>query len=112
MNHRHLPTLAKWPFYVADLLLFVLAFWIFKHYPHPLAVWPAVLMTGCVTGAAILGILPHHLQYQTAVRFAESDGLTSAMGEIQKLDSIAEQIRLATGQWQSVQEFSAKTASA
>src|SRR5687767_12855825 len=108
MNDRRLPALAKWPFYVADLLLFVLAFWILKHYPHPLAVWPAVLMTACVAGAAILGILPYLLQYQTAVRFAESDELTSAMGEIQKLHTIAEQIRLATGQWQSVQEFSAK----
>jgi molecular chaperone GrpE (heat shock protein) len=112
MNDRHLPIHAKWPFYVADLLLLGLAVWMFKHYPHPLAIWPAVLLTGCVAGAAVLGILPYHLEYQTAVRFAESEGLTSAVGEIQKLHAIAEQIRLATGQWQSVQEHSAKTVSA
>jgi molecular chaperone GrpE (heat shock protein) len=34
------------------------------------------------------------------------------VGEIQKLHAIAEQIRLATGQWQSVQEHSARTVSA
>lgn len=112
MNDRRVPSLSKWPFYVADLLLLGLALWILKHYPHPLPLWPATLMAACVGAAALLGVWPHRMEYQTAVKFAEADGLTSAVSEIRNVQTLGEMIRLATGQWQGVQDQAAKTVSA
>jgi molecular chaperone GrpE (heat shock protein) len=112
MKDRRAPTLAKWPFYLADVVLLVLAIWLLKHYPHPLPIWPAILMVGCVAGAALLAVMPYRMEYETAVRFAEADGLTSTVSEIGKVQALAEQIRAATGQWQGVQEHSARTIAA
>ena len=112
MNDRRVPTLTKWPFYAADLILLGVAFWILNHYPHPLPLGAAILLTGCVALAAILGVLPHRMEYQTAVKFAESDGLNNAVTQINKAEVAADQIRNATGQWQGVQEHSAKTVAA
>src|SRR5689334_19734649 len=112
MKDRRVPAVTKWPFYVADIILFVLAFWIMRHFPHPLAAWPAGLMTLCVAGAAVLGVWPYRMEYEAALKFAQSDGLADAVKEIRNVQTVAEQIRLATGQWQGVQEHSAKTASA
>ena len=112
MNERRLPSMTKWPYYVADVVLFGLATWIIYHFPHPLTFWPASLMVSCVAGAAVFGVWPHRMEYMTAVQFAEADGLADAVKEIRNLQTVAEQIRLATGQWQGVQEHSAKTVAA
>ena len=112
MTERRLPSMTKWPYYVADVVLALLAVWIVRHYPHPLPFWPATLMVGCVVAAAALGIWPHRMEYQTAVQFAEADGLADAVKEIRNVQTVAEQIRLATSQWQGVQEHSAKTVAA
>lgn len=112
MTERRLPSMAKWPYYVADVVLVGLAVWIVNHYPHPLPLWPATLMVGCVVAAAVLGVWPHRMEYQTAVQFAEADGLANAIKEFRNVQAVADQIRLATGQWQGVQEHSAKTVAA
>jgi molecular chaperone GrpE (heat shock protein) len=112
MTERRLPSITKWPYYAADVLLVGVALWIVNHYPQPLPFWPATLMAGCVVAAAVIGVWPHRLEYQTAVQFAEADGLTSAIKEIRNVQAVAEQIRLATGQWQGVQEHSGKTVAA
>ena len=112
MKDRRIPTVPKWPFYVADIVLIGLAIWLVNHFPHPLAVWPATLMALCVAGAAVLGVWPHRMEYEASLKFAQSDGLADAVKEIRNVQTAAEQIRLATGQWQSVQEHSAKTAAA
>lgn len=112
MTDRRLPSLAKWPFYCADLVLLGLAYWILNHYPHPLSLGTAILMVGCVVLAAVISILPFRMEYQTAVKFSESDGLTDAVAQIQAVEEVAEKIRIATGQWQGVQEESAKTVTA
>lgn len=112
MKDRRVPSVPKWPFYAADVVLIGLAIWLVNHFPHPLAAWPATLMALCVAGAAVLGVWPHRMEYEATLKFAQSDGLADAVKEIRNVQTVAEQIRLATGQWQSVQEHSAKTASA
>ena len=110
MNHeRRVLVVTKWPFYIADLVLIGLAVWIVKDYPHPLPLWPVTLVVGCVASAAALCVWPYRAEYQTAVQSAESAGLTDTVKEIRNLQVIAEQIRLATSQWQGVQEHSAQT---
>jgi molecular chaperone GrpE (heat shock protein) len=112
MKDRRAPTVPKWPFYAADVVLIVLAIWMVNHFPHPLAAWPATLMALSVAGAAVLGVWPHHMEYEAALKFAQSDGLADTVKEIKNVQAVAEQIRLATGQWQTVQDHSTKTVAA
>ena len=112
MNDRRVPTLTKWPFYAADLILLGVAIWVLNHYPHPLPLGAAILMVGCVALAAVLGVLPHRMEYQTAVKFAESEGLNDSVAQINRAEVVADQIVAATGQWQGVQEHSARTVAA
>jgi molecular chaperone GrpE (heat shock protein) len=112
MNDRRVPAPNKWPFYVADALLLGVALWVLKQYPHPLPLWAATLMTGCVALAALLGLAPHRMEYSTLVKFAESDRLTNAALEVRKFQSAAESIQAATSQWQGVQEQANRTVTA
>ena len=75
MSQRTVPKISKWPFYVADVILVVLAYWIFSHYPHPLAPWAALTIVACVLVAALLAVWPHRLEYASTVKFAEAEGL-------------------------------------
>jgi molecular chaperone GrpE (heat shock protein) len=101
--------MTKWPYYLADVALAVLAIWIVYHYPRPLPFWPATLMVACVAAAAAFGVWPHREEYRTAVQLAEADALANAIKEVRNVQNVAEQIRLATGQWQGVQEHATKT---
>ena len=112
MTDRPLPRLAKWPFFVADFALLLLASWIMARHPHPLAPWPQFLMVVCVVAAFVFAVWPYVLEFRAALAFSESAELTTAVAEIQKLQSLADQIRLATGQWQTVQDHSGKTVGA
>jgi molecular chaperone GrpE (heat shock protein) len=112
MNDRNAPRLKKWPFYLADVALVGLAVWVLNHYPHPLAGWAATLIIACVVVAALLAVWPFRLEYDTDVRLFESSRVTTAAEAIRNLEDTARQIQQATGQWQSVQEISGKTAQA
>ena len=112
MTERSVPKLSKWPFYFCDLLLLLLAAWIVYHYPHPLGLWPLFFLVLSVLAGGWFGVLPFLAEYRAALKFAESDELTSALSQIENLQSISDQIRLATAQWQSIQEQSGQTAGA
>ena len=110
MNDRNAPTLAKWPFYLADAILLSLAFWVLVHYPHPLAPWAATLMVACVVCAALVALWPFRAEYETAVRTFESDRLVTATQTLRDLTQVNQSIHQATSQWQGVQENAGKTA--
>ena len=109
MNDRNAPTLSKWPFYLADAGLLALAFWVFVHYPHPLAPWAAGLMAACVIGAALIALWPIRTEYETAVRAFEADRLVTVTETLRDLKQVSQLIQQATGQWQGVQEHAGKT---
>jgi molecular chaperone GrpE (heat shock protein) len=112
MSNQRVPAPARWPFYLADLLLLLLAGWIIGHYPHPVPVEAFALVVVCVALAAWLGVMPHRSHYQALIRFAESDELTDAVRQINRLEQAAEHIQAATAQWQGVQEQSSRTVAA
>ncbi len=109
MTEHRAPSPAKWPFFVADLALLAVAFWIVNHYPHPVPVAALGIAVGCVALAAFICVMPFRMQYEAIVRFAESNELNDTVSQINKAELAAEQIRGATAQWQGVQEQSAKT---
>jgi molecular chaperone GrpE (heat shock protein) len=112
MSNQLVPSPARWPFYLADLLLLLLAGWIIAHYPHPVPVEALALVVVCVALAAWLGVMPHRSHYQALIRFAESDELTDAVRQINTIEQAAEHIQAATAQWQGVQEQSSRTVTA
>lgn len=112
MTEPVLPRISKWPFLLADAVLLALAWWLMDSSPHPLSPWPQFFIVACVASALGFGVWPFVLEYQAALKFAESASLTTAVAEINNLEAIADHIRTATGQWQTVQDHSARTVQA
>jgi len=104
------PRLAKWPFFVADVLLLAAAAWIVYH--GPLSGWPLLGVVACVATGAWICVVPFLKQYEADLRFAEAEKLATTIEQMSNLRSFTNQISFATAQWQNIQENSAKTVSA
>ena len=109
MSERTAPKLNKTPFLVGDALLLAVAAWLVFRAGPPLNLWHNALVAGCVALGAWLGIMPFLIEFRTALRFAEADRLASAVEQIQRLQSVGDQIASATGRWQTVQEAADQT---
>jgi len=111
MRDRIEPGLPKWAFFLGDLLLAGVAGLIYFKSSLPLGAGQAAVMVVCVGGGALLSILPFILEYRVAAKLAETAALTDVVGQINKLENLADQIAGATGRWQSVQEVADRVAS-
>ena len=107
-----MPRLAKWPFFAGDLLLLLVAGWVVHRQPVQLDAWQATLVLVSVGLGAWIGATPFVMEYRAAMRFAEADRLASAVTQIEKLEAVGDMIKMATGQWQTVQEHCDKAVSA
>ncbi len=104
------PKLSKWPFFVGDVLLVGAAVFVYAQSKLPMGVWAMCFAGLCLAVGAVLGIAPFVLEYRATVKLAEAGALATVVAQIQNLETIAAQIRSATGQWQDVQEQAGKTA--
>ncbi len=109
MNDRSEPKLAKWPFLLGDVILVGLAAWVALGSSGPTGLWPMVVCFGAVALGAWLCATPFLREYDARLRFAEADALTTAVVQIQHLESIKSRIVDATSHWQAIQESAAKT---
>ncbi len=109
MTADSVPTLAKWPFLLGDLLFVGLAALVVQMSAHPLALWQIAACIVCVGAGGWLAVLPFLKEYEAAVRLAQSASLADTVAQIQNLEAIASQVGSATSQWQNAQEASAKT---
>ena len=117
LNHRGMtepvaPKLSKWPFYLGDLLLLVLAAWIMRQSPDPFRATPLFFLVVCVGAGGWLCVIPFLAEHRAALKLAESASLTTAVEQIQNVRGVSEQITVATSQWQILHEQAAKTAAA
>ena len=64
MTERSVPKLTKWPFYLCDLLLLLLAVWIVYHYPNPLGSWPLFFLVLSVVAGGWFGVAPFLAEYR------------------------------------------------
>jgi len=103
MRDRIDTKLSKWPFFIGDALLLGVAYFVSL---QPMGPLPLSLLVLCVSGGALLGILPFVLEYRLTVRLAEASSLSTAVEQMRNLEEIAEQITGATGRWHNVQEAS------
>lgn len=109
MTDRPEPKLTKLPFLLSDLILLALAAWIAWRADGPAGLWPMVICFGAVALGAWLCAIPFLREYDARIKFAETEALTTAVAQIQNLESIKSRIVDATSHWQAIQETSAKT---
>jgi molecular chaperone GrpE (heat shock protein) len=112
MSSVSAPKISKWPFFIGDLLLLTVASYFVFWSPHPLLLWQNILCVASVALAALFGVWPFLAEYRAAVKFAEAGALAETVAQIQKVEAVAEYIKNATGQWQTVQEYSTKSVDA
>lgn len=107
------PRLAKWPFFVANAALLILALFTVRQFRHPIGAAEVFACLACVTLGAFFSIWPYILEYRLAAKLVESSALTSlssVISQVQNLDQVAARVDGATAKWTSVQESADKTA--
>lgn len=115
MEQSTLPRMPFWvkiAFFLGDALLLGVALVIVLEAPHPLPLPHALLLTFAVANGAILFIIPFMLEYKAMVRLTEAAELRAASDQFASLEEVQKDIRLATGQWQTVQEHCLKAVAA
>jgi molecular chaperone GrpE (heat shock protein) len=106
------PRLAKWPFFVADIVLLAIAAGIVSQAAKPLSTGPLIAVVVCAAIGAWACVTPFLKQHEADLKFAEADKLASTVEQVNNLRGFTNQISFATAQWQVVQENSSKTVNA
>jgi molecular chaperone GrpE (heat shock protein) len=92
----------KWPFFLADALLFGFAYYFILHAPHAIHYWE--IAAGCVALGAIVSLIPFYLDYRAMGKALEMNALGAVTDKIQNLEKFSEQITSATSHWTTIQD--------
>jgi molecular chaperone GrpE (heat shock protein) len=104
-------SLAKWPFFLADVLLLSTACFIYRQGPLPLGLGQISLVVLCVASGACLTILPFVLQYWMATRrLGGAHGGGYPEDQSRKLEHALAEVSEVAAQGRVLQEDAAKTA--
>jgi molecular chaperone GrpE (heat shock protein) len=101
--------LTNWAFLLGDLLLLLFAGWIMGQGNWVRERWLVPVSGGAILAGAILLIIPYVLAHRLRMKQIDADILKAGLEPIKNLESVANQISLATGQWQTVQEIAEQT---
>jgi molecular chaperone GrpE (heat shock protein) len=110
MPDLNAPRLSKAPFWIADTTLLVAAAALVTLGGRPLSLWQMGVVVLCVSVGGWLAVLPFLKEYDATVRQRETERLAETAAKLDQLDSLAERIAGATGQWQAIQERATQTA--
>jgi molecular chaperone GrpE (heat shock protein) len=92
----------KWPFFLADALLFISAYFFTLRAPRAVHYWE--LAAACVALGAVLSLIPFYLDYRAMGKALEVNALGAVAEKIQKLDTLSAQINAVTSRWEIIQE--------
>jgi molecular chaperone GrpE (heat shock protein) len=115
MTNRPPPPLAKWPFILTDLVILAGFAWMIRYVlPPKTGLDYAAMFTIIVLWmiAAWIAILPWLKEFQAHAKCAESEGLTTAVAQIERLEEIGAQVKSATASWQTAQDSAARVTAA
>src|SRR5688500_20315237 len=104
--------LAKWPFYLADLLLSAVIFFVLYRLGTFEGTTEMVIVAACLAVAAIaawISIMPWLKEHDASVQLTDSSNLKTSLEQIKGVEKVADLIRQSNSQWQGVQEASART---
>ena len=114
-DDRQPARLAKWPFYLADLLLCAVIFFVLYQLGTFEGTTELLIVVACLVTAAIaawISILPWLKEHSGAVQVSDSANLRSSLEQIRSVEKVADLIRQSNIQWQGVQDASGKTLTA
>jgi molecular chaperone GrpE (heat shock protein) len=100
----------KWPFFLSDLIFIGLAYWISTLIKGPAESWQVISILVCASFGAGFAIAPFYFEYKAEAKAIEIAQLTTVTKEINKMETVAQQIAEASENWEAVQETSAQTA--
>lgn len=103
------PKVAKWPFFLADLVLLYFAMVAMNHLGTPPGAAMVLVFVLAVALAGVLSVLPFLLEYRAALRLMESSNLDDAVSRIQQVEQLAGRIDRATSHWQTAHQLAEKT---
>jgi len=104
-------TVPKWPFFLADALLMVFAYYLMLHVPPGVSFLDMFAAAGsCVAFGAVLGIMPFWLDYRAMAKALEVNALGAVADKIQDLEKFTTKICAVTEQWTVIQESVGKNA--
>jgi molecular chaperone GrpE (heat shock protein) len=92
----------KWPFFLADALLFGFAYYFTLRAPRAVHYWE--LAAACVAFGAVLSLIPFYLDYRAMAKALEINALGGVAEKIQKLDTLSAQINAVTNRWEIIRE--------
>jgi len=107
--------LAKWPFYLADLLLSGVVVLVLYRLGTFQGTNEMLIVVACLMVAAIaawISVLPWIKEHHAALHLSESSNLKSSVEQIKGVEKVADLIRQSNSQWQGVQEASSKSVAA
>lgn len=101
------PTLPKWPFILADVLLLLVSAWMLLKL-LPTRTSGAYLVAGLAVVAWIVGaiicIWPWLAEFKAQSQQFQNETLTDALKQIERLEEIGGRVQSATASWQSAQD--------
>ncbi|HUS34565.1 MAG TPA: nucleotide exchange factor GrpE [Verrucomicrobiae bacterium] len=101
------PTLPKWPFILADVLLLAVSAWMLLKV-LPTRTSGAYVVAGCAVVAWIVGaficVWPWLVEFKAQSQQMQNDNLTDALKQIERLEEIGGRVQSATASWQSAQD--------
>ena len=112
MTELNPPTIAKWPFFLADAVLLAVAGLIIYRHGVALDFSSGLMIAGCVALGAWVSVTPFLVEYRGRLKYAEARELAATVDQIKNLQAVAEQISVSTAQWQIIHENSEKSVAA
>src|SRR5688572_4852918 len=107
--------LAKWPFYLADLVLSGIIVFVLYQLGTFEGTTEMVIVGACLAAAAVgawISIIPWLREHDGRLHLNESANLKSSVEQIKGIDKTADLIRQSNAQWQGIQDASSRTIAA
>ncbi|MBN9691462.1 MAG: hypothetical protein J0M24_14585 [Verrucomicrobia bacterium] len=110
MPELEAPRITKWPFLLADALLVGVAGFLILTATWPLSRWEIMGIVPCVVVGCWIGLIPFLREHHAAVKLWEQANLAEAARQLADVGSVAEQMKLATAQWQNIHDVATRAA--
>ena len=112
LDERRPVKLAKWPFYLADLVLSGIIVFVLYQLGTFEGTTEMIIVAACLVVAAVaawISIIPWIKEHDATVQLNDSSNLKSSLEQIKSVEKVADLIRQSNLQWQSIQDASART---
>lgn len=101
------PTLLKWPFILADVLLLAVCAWLINKLLPARSTGDYVIVALAATAwiiGAFICIWPWLIEFKAQTQQFQNETLTDALKQIERLEEVGARVQSATGSWQTAQD--------